>query len=129
MHIFAAIFLSRAVLGDVMGTYYGQTLIRPFGYISPRPPAGAYQVDLGNIKIQFNARQVCGYTDWSTAVIGLPKQILSGKYWASVGENIKSKAISSILAISGALPRCLRARRAQRFVPSSTEPRHLRRRT
>ncbi len=110
MRIFIALlisFYSNIALGEVYGTYYGQTLVRPFGYIAPRPPANAHQVDLGDIKITFNANQVCGYTDWSTAVIGLPKQILSGKYWQGVGDQIKKEAISSVLAISGALPSML----------------------
>lgn len=103
----AFLCFSSSLYGEIIGTYYGQTLVKPFGYMSPRPPTNAHQVDLGDIKIQFSARQVCGYTDWSTAVIGLPKQILSGQYWNDVGNQIKRKAIDSVLAISGALPSML----------------------
>lgn len=105
--IVLSLIICATVKAEMIGTYYGQTLVRPFGYMSPRPPTNANQVDLGDIKIQFNARQVCGYTDWSTAVIGLPKQILSAKYWQNVGSEIKKKAIDSVLAISGALPSML----------------------
>lgn len=104
--LFASSF-SHILHADTIGTYYGQTLVRPFGYIAPRPPTGANVIDLSDIKIQFNARQVCGYTDWSTAVIGFPKQILSGKYWKSIGDQIAKQAVNSVLAISGALPSML----------------------
>ncbi len=107
LSIVAFLLMSFNVKAEIIGTYYGQTLVRPFGYMSPRPPTHANQVDLGDIKIQFSARQVCGYTDWSTAVVGLPKQILSGKYWNDVGQELKRKAIDSVLAISGALPSML----------------------
>lgn len=100
--------LTTAVLAEEIGTYYGLTLYKPFGYLSPRrPPAGARTVSLDDLRIEFSAKQVCGYTDWSTAVIAFPKKILSAEYWRDVGEEIKTKAINSVLAISGALPSML----------------------
>lgn len=103
-----AIVSSIPALSEEIGTYYGRTLIRPFGYLYPRrPPAGVRTVSLDDLRIEFTAKQVCGYTDWSTAVISLPKKILSAEYWKDVGQDIKNKAINSVLAISGALPSML----------------------
>ncbi len=103
-----ALIITCSAHSEEIGTYYGQTLYRPFGYIAPRrPPAGVRTVSLDDLRIEFSAKQVCGYTDWSTAVIAFPKKILSAEYWRGVGEEIKAKAINSVLAISGALPSML----------------------
>lgn len=98
---------SGTSLAAVISTNDGNTLIRPFGYIAPRPPATARTVDIDFDIFDFSAQQVCGYTDWSSAVVKLPKQILSADYWKRIGKNLGQQAVNSVLAISGALPSML----------------------
>lgn len=100
--------VNNSARAEVIGTYYNQTLIKPLGYLSPRlPPAGVRVVSLEDLKISFHAKQICGYTDWSSAVVSLPRSLLSAEYWGKVGNKLKQEAINSVLAISGALPSML----------------------
>lgn len=78
----------------------------PFGYKSRQPPtSGAIQ--LLDIQMGIKAQQVCGYTDWTTAQLKLPKQLLSKTYWKNIGKNLERQAIKSVMDISGALPSML----------------------
>lgn len=87
------LFVSSLGAARVVGNYYGQTIIQPFGYMAPRPPATTRTVAIDDIKFGFSAQQVCGYTDWSTATIHLPKQLLSKEYWSKIGNNLKQQAV------------------------------------
>ncbi|PIR04675.1 MAG: hypothetical protein COV57_03060 [Candidatus Liptonbacteria bacterium CG11_big_fil_rev_8_21_14_0_20_35_14] len=55
-------------------------------------------------KVGIEAQQVCGYTDWTTATIHLPKKLLSKQYWKGVGSKAVTMAKNTLLNISGALP-------------------------
>lgn len=104
----ALFFLSTKASYALVVEKSDKLVVRPLGHFtSKRPPIGARVVDLGEIRVDFSATQVCGYTDWSTAAISLPKQLLSASYWKKVGANLRQEAINSILAISGALPSML----------------------
>ena len=76
---------------------------RPFGIRRANPPriSGITIVDE---KIGIEAKQVCGYTDWTTAQITLPKKILSKTYWKNLGKKIMDEAKHTAMALSGALP-------------------------
>ncbi|MCB9229706.1 MAG: hypothetical protein H6618_08855 [Deltaproteobacteria bacterium] len=106
-HLAWLLILGGTAFATTITTHEGNTLIRPFGYIAPRPPATARTVDLEFDVFDFTAQQVCGYTDWSSAVIKLPKQLLSTEYWRRIGNNLRQQALNSVLAISGALPSML----------------------
>lgn len=85
---------------------YGSTVIAPFGYSTRQPPSSR-TVRILDAKVGFKAQQVCGYTDWTTAQIHLPKQLLSKKYWENVGGQVMRQAQEAVMEISGALPSML----------------------
>ncbi len=102
------IFVSNFAYSIEVSTYGSKTLVRPFGYINHRrPPVDAQTVTIFDESIEFSAQQVCGYTDWSTAVIKLPRELLTMKYWEKVGSRLAKQATDSVLAITGALPSML----------------------
>jgi hypothetical protein len=78
-------------------------IIRPFGFPNRQPPSSS-TVKIIDFKIGLEAQQTCGYTDWTTASITLPKHLLSKQYWKKVGDQIVGQAKKVILDISGALP-------------------------
>mgnify|MGYP003332480391 FL=1 len=79
------------------------TVIAPFGLSSGQPPRTS-TVQIVDAQIGFKAAQVCGYTDWTTAQVHLPMQLLSKKYWEDVGQKLGQKAREVVYQISGALP-------------------------
>lgn len=102
------ILLHPRLLAVEVKSYGGTTLIRPLGYMHhKRPPIGARSVTILDHSIEFSAQQICGYTDWTTAVIKLPKELLSIKYWEKIGQNLVKQATDSVLAVTGALPAML----------------------
>lgn len=84
----------------------GNRIIAPFGFKNRQPPTGS-TIKLIDAKIGFTAKQVCGYTDWTTAQLHLPKQLLSKQYWKNVGERVYHQAQQAIMDLSGALPAML----------------------
>lgn len=85
---------------------YGSTVIAPFGYSTRQPPSSR-TVKIIDARLGFKAQQVCGYTDWTTTQIHLPKQLLSKKYWENVGTQVMKQAQEAVMEISGALPSML----------------------
>ncbi len=69
----------------------------------PQPPLTG-TVKLIDAKIGISATQVCGYTDWTTAQIHLPQQLLSKEYWAGVGKDLQKQAVAVVENIGGAIP-------------------------
>lgn len=78
----------------------------PFGLASRQPPS-ARGLNIIDFEIGIEAQQVCGYTDWTTAQIKLPKQLLSKKYWKGIGKKIVEQATQAVIDLSGALPSML----------------------
>ncbi|MBF0206353.1 MAG: hypothetical protein HQK53_05635 [Oligoflexia bacterium] len=81
-------------------------LVAPFGFASRQPPTMEY-VKIIDVKVGLEAQQVCGYTDWTTTQIHLPKQLLSKQYWKNVGTRIMQTAQKVVMDLSGALPSML----------------------
>lgn len=75
----------------------------PFGMKTRQPPTNG-AIRLLDVQMGIEAKQVCGYTDWTTAQLKLPKQLLSKTYWKNIGKNLEKQAIESVMEISGALP-------------------------
>jgi hypothetical protein len=94
-------------MGQSVRNYSDKTIVRPFGMPKAGPPATARTITIETPTIGISAQQVCGYTDWSTAAIHLPQELLTGKYWQKVTDGLKDQAVKSLLAISGALPSML----------------------
>jgi len=78
-------------------------VIAPFGLSSGQPP-GVRTIQVIDFEVGFTASQVCGYTDWSTVQLHLPKQLLSKEYWQKIGAKLGQQARNVVLQISGALP-------------------------
>lgn len=78
-------------------------IFAPFGMKARQPPTNG-AIRLLDIQMGIEAKQVCGYTDWTTAQLKLPKQLLSKTYWKNIGKNLEKQAIESVMEISGALP-------------------------
>lgn len=74
----------------------------PFG--GRRSLPSKESVTLIDTKVGIEAQQVCGYTDWTTATIHLPKKLISKQYWKSVGSKAVNMAKNTLLNLSGALP-------------------------
>ena len=81
-------------------------VIAPFGLPSRQPPTGA-GIKIIDFKLGLSAQQVCGYTDWTTAQLHLPKQLLSKTYWKHVGKQVVNQAKQTVMNLSGALPSML----------------------
>lgn len=77
--------------------------VAPFGFSRRQPPTGS-SVKILDFKIGLEAQQVCGYTDWTTAQLHLPKQLLSKEYWKNVSKKLVDSAKRAVLDLSGALP-------------------------
>lgn len=84
----------------------GSRIIAPFGFKTRQPPSGS-SIKLIDVKFGLEAKQVCGYTDWTTAQLHLPKQLLSKQYWKNVGERVVQQAQQAVMDLSGALPSML----------------------
>ena len=107
--IFLSMALSSPVsLAETIRSNSEATIVKPLGMWEHRqPPPRNKTVVIADPKIDFSAQQVCGYTDWTTAAIQVPKDILTADYWGKNLENAKNEAVDSLLAISGALPSML----------------------
>lgn len=78
-------------------------VLRPFGFPNRQPPS-SNSVKIVDFKLGLESQQVCGYTDWTTASITVPKHLLSKQYWKGKLGQVKDKAVGLIHDISGALP-------------------------
>ncbi|MBX9839216.1 MAG: hypothetical protein K2X69_13005 [Silvanigrellaceae bacterium] len=78
----------------------------PFGLSSLQPPDPTNVITI-KAGIGVTAKQVCGYTDWSTAALVLPTQLMSSEYWTNVSKQLEYQAIQAVTALSGALPQML----------------------
>ena len=92
-----AIFTSSSVFSIENKIY------TPFG-MSHRQPPRASTITLIEAKMSVSAKQVCGYTDWSTMQIKLPMHLLSKNYWEGKLNALKDEAIKAVLNMVGALP-------------------------
>lgn len=84
----------------------GNHIVAPFGFRTRQPPTGS-SIRLLDVKVGLQAQQVCGYTDWTTTQLHLPKQLLSKQYWKNVGDRVYRQAQQAVMDISGALPSML----------------------
>lgn len=97
-------FLSFLIFGIFSSSIVADDYIfAPFGMKTRQPPING-AIRLLDIQMGIEAKQVCGYTDWTTAQLKLPKQLLSKTYWKNIGKNLEKQAIESVMEISGALP-------------------------
>lgn len=55
----------------------------------------------------YEAKQVCGYTDFSSLVVDLPSELLSLNYWKGFFNNALTQVLKAIFAVSAALPHAL----------------------
>jgi hypothetical protein len=83
------------------------TIVAPFGFPSNQPPPPGSVVNLADFEVGFTAQQVCGYTDWSTLQLRLPKKLLSKEYWKNVGTGLQNEATRLAMSLTGALPSML----------------------
>ena len=81
------------------------TKLYVFGIENQPPPSNS--VTTLNFNFGIEAKQVCGYTDWSSTMATLPTKLLSGKYWEKVSEDIKKDVADAAMAVTGALPSML----------------------
>ena len=104
--LLSILFYSQAHAVQVID-HGSKTVVKPFG--TYKAPEVSNQATLLNIETNFSMenQQICGYTDWTSSVVTLPKQLLSGEFWANKMDQVKREAIKSVLAISGALPSML----------------------
>jgi hypothetical protein len=82
----------------------GNRIIKPFGIPSRQPPISARIVSIPEVRVGFSAKQVCGYTDWSTLQLELPKKLLSKQYWNKIAKALEDQAKQTVLDLSYALP-------------------------
>lgn len=82
-------------------------VIAPFGIPSRQPPAPGRVVRIPETRLSISAQQVCGYTDFTTLQIDLPKKLLSKQYWQNVGNALVNQAKQTVLDLSHALPSML----------------------
>jgi hypothetical protein len=87
-------------------TYNGGTIVRPFGFPNRQPPT-LRTVKLVDFQLGLDAQQTCGYTDWTTAQLMIPKKLLTKEYWKNVGNQTVQRAKEAVAALSGALPSML----------------------
>lgn len=85
----------------------GNAIVRPFGIQSTQPPARVNVVTIDKVEFGARADQVCGYTDWTSLQIELPKKLLSKSYWNKLGQNVVNQAKKTVLDLSYALPSML----------------------
>ncbi|MFG1515919.1 hypothetical protein [Halobacteriovorax sp. ZH2_bin.1] len=81
---------------------YADNVILPFGRGIQVPTRE--KIDLIDTKIGIETQQVCGYTDYTTMAIHLPKKIVSKQYWKGVGKRAVKAAKNTVYNIGGALP-------------------------
>lgn len=82
-------------------------IVAPFGFPASQPPPRGAVVNLADFEVGFEAQQVCGYTDWSTLQLRLPKKLLSKDYWRNVGTGLQNEATRLAMSLTGALPSML----------------------
>ena len=79
-------------------------VVRPFGLQSRQPPAPSRTVRLPTATFSISANQVCGYTDWTSLQLDLPKKLLSKQYWKKIGNNLVLQAKQTVMDMTYALP-------------------------
>ena len=105
--LFLGVALSDIASAKVSSRYDGgNRIIAPFGFKTRQPPSGS-SIRLLDVKIGLTAQQVCGYTDWTTTQLHIPKQLLSKQYWKNVGDRVYRQAQQAVMDLSGALPSML----------------------
>ncbi len=77
-------------------------VITPFGLPNRQPPTGA-GIKILDTRLGFKAQQTCGYTDWRTTSLILPKQLLSGQYWKHVGKQVIQQSKQVLMSLSGVI--------------------------
>jgi hypothetical protein len=82
-------------------------VVAPFGFPSSQPPASGFVINLADHQVGLEAQQVCGYTDWSTIQLRLPKKLLSKDYWSNIGSGLQDEATRLAMSLTGALPSML----------------------
>lgn len=82
-------------------------IIAPFGFPSSQPPARGMVINLSDYKVGLESQQVCGYTDWTTLQLDLPKKLLTKQYWERIGPDLKDTATRIAMSLTGALPSML----------------------
>ncbi len=82
-------------------------VVAPFGFPSSQPPARGFVINLADYQVGLEAQQVCGYTDWSTIQLRLPKKLLSKDYWRNIGRGLQDEATRLAMSLTGALPSML----------------------
>ena len=82
-------------------------VVAPFGFPSSQPPARGFVINLADYQVGLEAQQVCGYTDWSTIQLTLPRKLLSKDYWQNIGEGLQAEATRLAMSLTGALPSML----------------------
>lgn len=65
-------------------------IVAPFGFPADQPPPPGSVINLADFDVGYTAQQVCGYTDWSTLQLRLPKKLLSKDYWKNVGTGLEN---------------------------------------
>lgn len=93
-------------INPVSTTDGSNTVYYPFGITTSQPPDPTNVITI-KAGIGVTAKQVCGYTDWSSAALVLPTQLLSADYWSNVSSQLQSQAIQLVTNLSGALPQML----------------------
>lgn len=79
-------------------------VVRPFGIDSRQPPDPSHVVQLPSATFSISANQVCGYTDWTSLQLDLPKKLLSKQYWANIHSELVKRAKKVVLDMTYALP-------------------------
>ena len=73
-----------------------------FGAVRSKPTLDDFT--LVQSSVQISASTVCGYTDWTTASIRLPKHLITKEYYKALGKRGLRMAKNSLSNLSGALP-------------------------
>ena len=77
--------------------YNGGRIMRPFGFPNRQPPT-LRSVKLVDFQLGLEAQQTCGYTDWTTAQLMIPKKLLTKDYWKNVGTQTVNRAKEAVQA-------------------------------
>ncbi len=102
--LFLSLLISVPAEAIEYSTTDGNRVVRPFGIPSRQPPALAQVITIPEVKLSITASQVCGYTDWTSVQLDLPKKLLSKSYWEKIGTRFVDKAKQAAYDITYALP-------------------------
>ncbi len=107
LFLFSCATLAKDNKTGVVRTTRETLMIRPIGFVDLKQPPTEAVVFMDKVEVGFSAEQVCGYTDWSTLAIELPKQLLTKDYWENLGGSLHNAAKDLVISISNALPAML----------------------